>query len=206
MRASSWYRAGAAALALLAHARVARAGSAVEAPSVQSDDDAPAGYYPPPPPLGVYRPFSLTVAAGPGALFGPGERDLALSHNLARFGWAVATNLSLVLGYEGAGAPSVNPATGDDSWLRQDVFAVGVQHHFGLQLYYRGSAGLGFVSESTARRTFSGGRGLALSAAVGYEAVQWPRAACGFELVASNTIYRTESWRTIALHLTLAMF
>jgi hypothetical protein len=148
----------------------------------------------------------LTLAAGPGGLFGPGERDLALSHNLVRVGVGIGRNLSLVFGFEGAAGSSVNPATGAQSTLRQDTLSVGIQHHLGPRLYYRAGAGIGFISELTKRQSFSGGQGLALAGGLGYELVEWPRVALGLELVGSHIIYRTESWQTVGLHLALAMF
>jgi hypothetical protein len=207
MRVRSWFAAGAAVTTVLLGSAPPAAVAAPVPPAVESEDEqAPPGYYPPAPPIGIYRAFSLTVAAGPGALFGPGERDLALSHNLLRVGFGLGLDLSLVLGLEGAAAGSVNPATGASSTLRQDTLSVGLQHHLSPWLYYRGSAGLGFISEVTERRTFSGGQGFALSAALGCEALHWPRSAVGFELAASNVVYRVESWRTIGLHLVAALF
>jgi hypothetical protein len=198
MTPGTWFTACAVAVGL--------SGSALaqEPPEVES---APTEeHYPPPPPTGVYRAFSLTVAAGPGVLVGPGERDLAVSHNLLRFGWGLARNLTFYASLEGARAPSVNPRTHAGSWLRQDTLSLGIQRHFHDDLYVRGSLGAGFVGEETATETFSGGTGLAVSAAIGREVVRLPRAAVALELAGNLTRYPTEFWGTVGLNLALVLF
>jgi hypothetical protein len=202
-----------AAVALLClPARPASAQESVEAAPAQASSPpyapppAPPGYYPPPPPTGVYRPFSLTIAAGPGRLMGPGEKDWAVSYNLFRVGLGVARNLSVILGFEGSGASSVNPKTHADSWLKQEVWYGGVQYHLLPRLHVRASVGIGAVSETTAKQKFSGGKGTALSAAIGYEFIQMPRTAVGLELVGNTTRYQTESWEMVGLNLALSFF
>jgi hypothetical protein len=167
---------------------------------------APEEQYPPPPPTGVWRPFSLTLAAGPGALFGPDEQDLAVSHNLLRFGWGLARNLGFYVSFEGVRAPSVNPHTDAPSWLRQDTLSFGVQYHFLERAYVRAGVGVGWVGEDTQNQSFSGGRGLAVTGAAGYELAQLYRTAVGVELAANLTRYAYEFWGTVGLNLTLTLF
>jgi hypothetical protein len=171
-----------------------------------SSAPAPAESYPPPPPTGVFRAFSLTVAVGPGALIGPGEQTLGVSHNLVRLGWGVARNLSSFVSFEGAHAPSVNPRTHQRSWLRHDTVSVGMQLHFRRRAYVRGSLGFGFVGEETRTHSFSGGSGVAMTGALGWELVQLARHAVAVELAGNITRYPTEFWGTTGLNLTVSFF
>lgn len=198
MRPGPWFAAVAVAAGM--------SGSALaEEPEVSEPAPAPETY-PPPPPTGVWRPFSLTIAAGPGAMVGPGEQDLAVSHNLFRFGWGLARNLTFYASLEGVRAPSVNPRTHAASWLRQDTLSLGVQYHLTLRSYVRGSVGVGFVGEDTSNQSFSGGRGLAVTGAAGYEFVQLPRAAVAVELAGNLTRYAYEFWGTTGLNLAVTFF
>jgi hypothetical protein len=197
MRPGAWFAAVVVAVGVSGSA-LAEEPAAAEA--------APEEWYPPPPPTGVYRPFSLTIAAGPGALMGPGEQDLALSHNLLRFGWGLARNLTFYVSLEGVRAPSVNPRTHAHSFLRQDTLSLGIQLHFLQTFYVRGSVGAGFVGEDTANDSFSGGTGLALTGAVGHELVQMYRHAIAVELAGNVTRYPTEFWGTVGLNLALTLF
>jgi hypothetical protein len=158
------------------------------------------------PPSGVYRPFSFTAAVGPGALLGPGESAFAVSYQLFRLGLGVAPNFSVLFAFEGAGTSSVNPATNRESWLKQDIWQLGVQSHLRRRLYVRGGLGVGFVSEKVGGRTFDGGRGMALCAAVGYEVVQLWFAAVALDLHGSTTRYARESWQTAGLDLAVSFF
>jgi hypothetical protein len=169
---------------------------------------APYSYYYVPPDLrgAVYRPFSFSFSVGPGALIGPGEHELALTYNLFRLGFGIAPNLSLVIGFEGAGTNSVNPDSGEDSWLKQETILLGVQYHFGRGLYVRGSVGQGSISETTDYDHYSGGSGVAMSGAVGYEFVQTQHVALALDLNASSTRYARESWQTAGLNLALSFF
>lgn len=173
--------------------------------SAQADPPPPA-HYPPPPPTGIYRRFSLSLAVGPGLLVGPGEQSLAISHNVLRAGWGVARDLAFFLSIEGARAPSVNPATHSNSWLRQETFSLGVQYHVQRTIYLRGSAGMGLVGEETATRSFSGGRGVALSGAAGIEIAQMYRGAVALELAGNLTRYAREFWGTTGLNLVVTLF
>lgn len=166
------------------------------------------GYYVPPQELraGVYRPFSFTFSVGPGKLIGPGENELAVTYNLFRLGFGIAPNLSFVLSFEGAGTNSVNPATGDDSWLKQETFLLGLQYHLERGFYLRGAVGQGSVSETTDFEKFNGGSGVALSGAVGFEFVQTAHFALALDLNASTTRYARESWQTAGLNLALSFF
>jgi hypothetical protein len=155
---------------------------------------------------GVYRPFSFTVGVGPGALFGPGEDEIALSYNLFRLGFGVVPNLQAVLGFEGTGTNSTNPATGADSWLKQENWLLGIQYHVLSQFYVRGSMGAGHVSEHTSFASFSGGWGVAFAGAVGFEFVQTPHVALALDLNGSFTKYSGESWKTAGLNLALSFF
>jgi hypothetical protein len=167
---------------------------------------APTGAFPAAPPSGVYRPFSFTAAVGPGALLGPGESSLAVSYQLFRLGLGVARNFSLLFAFEGAGTNSVNPGTHRPSWLKQDIWQLGVQSHLLQRLYVRGGLGVGFVSEKVGGRTFDGGRGVALCAGVGYELVQLWFAAVALDLHGSTTRYERESWQTAGLDLAVSFF
>jgi hypothetical protein len=143
---------------------------------------------------------------GPGALVGPGEHELAITYNLFRLGFGIAPNLSLVLGYEGAGTNSVNPDSGLNSWLKQETLLFGLQYHFGRGFYVRGAVGEGSVTETTDFAHYSGGSGVALSGALGYEFYQSHHVALALDLNASNTRYSTESWQTAGLNLALSFF
>ncbi len=164
----------------------------------------PSSYYPSV--SGVYRPISFSIAAGPGALFGPGEHDLALSYNLFRLGFGVAPNLSFFISFEGAGTSTVNPLTEENSWLKQEVWSIGLQYHFLPPLYLRGGIGAGFVSESTAFDEFSGGTGIAFTGALGFEFVQSRHVALALEAAVNGTKYSRESWGMGGLNLALTFF
>jgi hypothetical protein len=168
---------------------------------------APYGYYMPPEDMrgAVYRPFSFAFSIGPGALVGPGESELALTYVL-RFGIGLAPNLSLVLGFEGAGTNSVNPDSGLDSWLKQETFLIGVQYHFVRGLYVRGAVGEGSISETTDYDRYSGGSGVALSGAIGYEFLQSQHVSLALDLNGSTTRYARESWETAGLNLAVSFF
>ena len=168
---------------------------------------APYGYYMPPPDLrgSVYRPFSFAFSIGPGALVGPGESELALTYVL-RLGIGLAPNLSLVVGFEGAGTNSVNPDSGLDSWLKQETFLLGVQYHFAHGAYVRGAVGEGSISETTDYDRYSGGSGVALSGAIGYEFLQSEHVSLALDLNASTTRYARESWETAGLNLAVSFF
>lgn len=201
-------------------------------PPAAAQAPAPAPGYPPPPPrfdgppppfeypytneaaptpapaptVAGLRRLSFTAALGPGALIGPGERSLAVTYQLFRLGVGLAPNLALMFGFDGVGTNSVNPATGLDSWLRQDVWSLGLQAHVRPALYVRGGMGLGFVSEKAGGRKFSGGRGVSASAAVGYELLQRQHVALSLDLNASLTKYARESWKTAGLQVALSIF
>jgi hypothetical protein len=208
MRAGSGFVATAITMVLGTSGGVFAQDAPTQAPEVAGEGGATGAVevYPPPPPTGVYRPFSLSIAVGPGAMFGPGEQILALSHNVVRVGWGLARDLSFFASIEGARAPSVNPATRARSWLRHETFSAGVQYHFLQSFYVRGSAGVGLVGEETARQSFSGGRGIATSAAVGVEIAQVTHTALGFELAGNVTRYPREYWGTAGLNLVLSLF
>jgi hypothetical protein len=181
-------------------------GDEVKAVETTASRGVPAGYYPPPPPTGIYRAFSLTTAIGPGALIGPGEETLALSYNLFRVGFGVSRNVSFVFSFAGAGAPTINPGTNADAWLKQETWSLGGQVHMHQRFYARATMGLGFVSEKTANRKFDGGRGLAFSVAGGWELAQASRVALAVELNLNTTRYSREFWHMAGLHLALTVF
>jgi hypothetical protein len=93
-----------------------------------------------------------------------------------------------------------------DSWLKQDLWSAGLQASLLPRLYLRGGMGIGLVSESVGDRTFSGGRGLAVEAAVGWELVQLRHLAMAVEVNGSNTHYPRESWQTAGLQLSVSLF
>jgi hypothetical protein len=163
------------------------------------------GYYPQV--EGIYRPFSFTVGVGPGTLIGPGEpNNVAISYNLFRLGFGIASNLQFVLAFEGTGTTSVNPLTGLDSWLRQDQWLLGIQYYLVPRLYLRGGVGVGSVSEHTEFDSFDGGTGVAMAGAIGFEFVQTPHVALALDLNGSVTQYARERWKTAGVNLTLAFF
>jgi hypothetical protein len=155
---------------------------------------------------GIYRPLSFTASVGPGALFGPGENEFALSYQLFRLGVGLDENLAAVFGYESTGTDSVNPATNEDSWLKQDIWSLGLQAHLERRLYFRGTMGLGYVSEKTASAKFSGGRGVSVATAVGYELLQYSHLALALDVHGSYTHYPRESWKTLGLQLAVSVF
>jgi hypothetical protein len=163
----------------------------------------PQNYYQP---AGVYRPISFSIGAGPGALIGPGEHQLALSYNLFRIGFGVAPNLAFFVSFEGAGTSSINPATDEDSWLKQETWQLGLQFYLLPQVYIRGGIGAGFVNESTDFASFSGGTGIAFSGALGYEFVQSRHVALALEAAGNATKYSRESWAMTGLNLSLTFF
>jgi hypothetical protein len=184
---------------------------------------APTGPFPPPPPrfeeqaapvgppFGTdrateFRRFTFTAALGPGMLAGPGERSLAMSYQLFRLGVGLNERLALVLGFAGVGTSSVNPRTMSDSWLKQDLWSAGLQVNLVPRLYVRGGMGVGLVSESVGDRTFSGGRGLAVEGAVGWELLQRQHVALAIEANGSHTHYPRESWQTAGLQLSVSLF
>lgn len=169
---------------------------------------APYGYYMPPPDLRetTYRPVSFSFSIGPGALMGPDESDLALTYFL-RLGIGLAPNLSLVVGFEGAGANSVNPDTHLDSWLKQETFLLGLQAHFGRGIYVRGAVGESKISETTTNYDYySGGTGVTFSGAIGYEFLQLQHLSLALDLNGSTTRYAHESWQTAGLNLAMSFF
>jgi hypothetical protein len=155
---------------------------------------------------GIYRPFSFTIGVGPGALIGPGEHELALSYNLFRLGFGLARDLSFVISFEGTGTSSISPETGEDSWLKQENWLLGIQYHVVPRLYLRGSLGAGFVSEHTESASFAGGRGVAMAGAIGYEFIQTAHVALALDLNGSVTKYARESWKTAGLNLAVSFF
>jgi hypothetical protein len=169
-------------------------------------EPAPAVTAPAGPEDGVYRMFSVTASAGPGALIGPGEKQMALSYQLLRLGVGIDRNLQAVFGYESTGTDSVNPATDEDSWLKQDIWSLGLQAHLTSRLYFRGIMGLGYVSETTDTAEFSGGRGITVGAGLGYEFLQFRHAALAVDLHGSYTHYPRESWKTTGLQLAVSFF
>jgi hypothetical protein len=155
---------------------------------------------------GGFRRFSATAAFGPGILVGPGERSLAMSYQLIRLGIGLDRNLALMFGFSGVGTSSVNPKTGNDSWLKQEVWSLGLQGNLLPRFYVRGGLGTGHVSESAGGQTFSGGRGLEAEGAVGYELLQRRHVALAVELNGSWTHYSRESWKTAGLQMSVSLF
>lgn len=152
------------------------------------------------------RRFSFTAGIGPGLLIGPGENALAMSYQLFRVGLGLDPNLALMFGYSGVGTSSVNPGTREDSWLKQDVWSLGLQGYPDPRVYLRGGLGMGLVSESTKSASFSGGRGLAAEGAIGYELLQRRHVALALELNGTWTHYPRESWKTAGLQLSVSLF
>ncbi len=158
-------------------------------------------------PEGIYRRFSFTAAIGPGALIGPGENALAISYQVARAGVGIDRDLSVLLGYEGAGTSSVNPKNNQDSWLKQEIVWVGLQKHFERRFYVRGGLGFGFVSEKTDTESFSGGIGKpAALVGFGYELMQRRHFALALDMHASLTHYPKESWKTLGADVAVSFF
>jgi hypothetical protein len=157
-------------------------------------------------PQAIHRRFSFTAAIGPGALIGPGENALAVSYQVARGAVGLDRNLALWISYEGAGTSSVNPKTNLDSWLKQEIVSLGLQHHIEQRFYVRGGLGAGFVSEKTKAETFSGGKGIAALAAFGYELIQRKHLAVALDLHVSWTHYPKESWKTLGADVAISLF
>jgi hypothetical protein len=160
---------------------------------------------------GLYRPFSFTVGVGPGYLHGWGnnfdsESSVALSYNLFRLGFGIAPHTQLTIAFEGAGANSTSPLTGEHSWLRQENWLLGLQYHFIPHFYVRGGIGAGFISESTATYFASGGTGFATAGAIGWEFVQTPHVAVALDANGSVTKYPDQYWSTAGLNLAVSFF
>jgi hypothetical protein len=162
--------------------------------------------YPAPTPRGVYRPFSLTIAGGPGALLGPDEHDFALSYSIFRLGIGLVPNFSFVFSLEGAGTTTTNPFTHEDSWLSQHAWLFGAQFHLLQRFYVRGGFGVAFLSEETSSFYVDSTKGLAVTAAVGYEVLQTPHVALALELDGTGAKYSNEWWQMGGLHLALSFF
>ena len=167
------------------------------------------------PPSYIYRPFSFTIGVGPGYLHGWGkdavgdldsESSVALSYNLFRLGFGIAPNLAFWLGFEGAGANSTSPLTGEHSWLRQENWLLGIQWHFVPRLYVRGGVGAGYISETSASVVASGGTGLATASAIGWEFVQTPHIALALDANGSITNYSNQYWSTAGINLAVSFF
>jgi hypothetical protein len=166
-------------------------------------------------PIAIYRPFSFTIGVGPGYLHGWGTNDagksdaesgFALSYNLFRLGFGIVPNLSFWLGFEGTGTNTTSPLTGENSWLRQENWLLGLQYHLVPRLYVRGGMGAGFISETTASIAASGGTGIAFAAAIGYEFVQTPHVALALDANGSVTKYSNQYWSTAGLNLAVSFF
>jgi hypothetical protein len=141
-----------------------------------------------------------------GALLGPGERDMALSHNLLRFGWGLARNLSLYVSFEGARAQGVHPVSHASSWLKQDTVGAGLQYHFQQRAYLRGGLGMAWVSEEVGETTYDGGNGVAGIGAIGFDVAQAQAVVVSLELAATAAHYRTEWWESAGLNLALTLY
>jgi hypothetical protein len=197
-----------------------RAPEGTAAPSYPSAPPAPPPNYPPPrgqrynawnyyrpQPEGIYRPFSFTVSAGPGGLFGPDDQRFALTYNLFRLGFGLAPNLSFVISLEGAGANSVNPYDHVHSWLSQNAWLLGIQYHLSQRLYVRGELGAASLSEHFRDMpTRWSDTGLAVSGAVGFEFLQGRHASLALDLNGMFTDYGAERWQTVGADLALSFF
>lgn len=172
------------------------------------------GYYPQH--EGVYRPFSFSIGVGPGYLHGWGtdadgkadaESDVALSYNLFRLGFGVVPNVSFILEFQGMGASTrTKDIYNEASWLRQENWLLGIQYHFLQRMYLRGGFGAGFISESSNTAEFSGGTGMAMSGAIGWEFVQTPHVALALDANGSVTKYSNQYWSTAGLNLAVSFF
>jgi hypothetical protein len=210
--------------------------SATPAPAYQYPQQYPQGSrypgYPPPPPAyapyyppprvrrssyeyypqtdGIYRPFSLTLAIGPGFLRGPysdvDQGKAALSYNLVRLGFGIAPNLQFILAFEGTGANTIAGDTGESAWLSQQNWLLGLQYYMLRRLYVRGAAGVASISEHTASYDNPGLTGIAMSAGIGVELVQSQHAAVGLDLNGSFNSYSGEHWETGGLDLAVTFF
>jgi hypothetical protein len=159
----------------------------------------------------IYRPFSFTIGVGPGYLHGWGnsadaESAVALSYNLFRLGFGIAPNTSFVIAFEGTGTNSTSPLTGEQSWLRQENWLLGVQYHIVPRLYIRGGVGAGFISEHSFSADVSGGTGIATAGAIGWEFVQTPHVALALDANGSVTKYSDQYWSTAGLNLAVSFF
>jgi hypothetical protein len=167
------------------------------------------------PPTSIYRPFSFTIGVGPGYLHGWGTDDngksdaesgFALSYNLFRLGFGIIPNLAFWVGFEGTGTNSTSPLTGENSWLRQENWLLGLQYYLVPRLYVRGGMGAGFISETTASIAASGGTGIAFAGAIGWEFVQTAHVALALDANGSITKYSNQNWSTAGLNLAVSFF
>jgi hypothetical protein len=116
-------------------------------------------------------------------------------------------NVQFILAFEGTGT-STHSRDGynEPSWLHQDNWLLGIQYHFLQKLYLRGAFGAGFIRESSASFSASGGTGMAMAGALGMEFVQTPHVALGLEANGSVTKYSDQYWSTAGLNLAVSFF
>jgi hypothetical protein len=126
---------------------------------------------------GIWRPFTITLGLGFGALSLPGEptRDYETSLGyLARVGFGVTRDWVVFLGLDGA---NVTTPDGDTSVTN---YLIGAQYFILPRLFVRGGLGIGSFSEE--RLTGSeGATGQGFLAAVGYEFLQGDNVALAAE-------------------------
>jgi hypothetical protein len=159
----------------------------------------------------TYRPFSFTIGVGPGTLAsGDVDEDaaLGLSYNLFRLGFGLAPSLQFTVAFEGMGRNSVSPQTNEDSWLKQENWMLGIQYHLLSRLYFRGSVGIGHISEHTdSVSNENPSTGIAVGGALGYEFLQTNHVALALDLNAGVTEYaHNETWSTFGLNLALTFY
>jgi len=157
----------------------------------------------------VYRPFSFTLGVGPGYMHGPEDAsEVGLSYNLFRIGFGVIPNLQFVLAFEGMGANTTSPLTGEYSWLHQENWMLGLQWFFVRRMYVRGEFGAGFIGERTDTISVSNpGTGIAMSGGIGYEFVQTPHVSLALDANGSVTKYHgKEYWTTAGLNLAVSFY
>ena len=172
------------------------------------------GYYPEAEPAGVYRPFSFTLAIGPGWLNGPMkgpnydqyDTKAGLSYNLIRLGFGIVPNLQFTLAFEATGVTSVSPLTNEDSWLHQENWLAGLQFFFLRRFYLRGAVGVGEISETSDSAAVSNGAGVVVAGGAGFEFVQTRHVSLALELNGSRTQYAREHWATGGADVAVSFF
>lgn len=164
---------------------------------------APHGYYPrsyfPQPPRPQYRPFTLGMGLGVGALafhdeFGERQGEPGLSYTL-RVGFGITRSWLIFLGAEGTGV------THDDAGVWHTAYLLGAQCFVIDRVYARGGLGL-----STATIQDDSVTGQALMAAAGFEFAQGYSTSLAVELSFTGARYPGETWSNGGLNFVLSFF
>jgi hypothetical protein len=161
-------------------------------------------YYPPPPPPPSSRPVSDRPFMIGGSLGFAGLRfhdqdnqvtsDVGVGYS-ARLGFGIAPSLILLLGVDGATAGQGNFV------YDQTIYYAGLQAFLTRQLFLRGGAGIGNITQKDSQGNFLffGNTGLGLTGSVGVELIQgynWSLELAG--QVTSGFYADSEHWTSVA--------